>query len=293
LPDDNESKDDLHAIEPAEHGMDQSDRAIVPTLDEDLRLICEAARKGGAIGLPYAHKDVQSWLKSGNSPVTEADMAIDSFLHDQLTAARPDYGWISEESRPKPVTPTRGHHRTFVIDPIDGTRGFMEGSDEWTVCIAILDDGIPVAGVVYNPARDELYHAALGSGARCNDTALAVSRKTSLSGARLAASKKAVRTLGVGSGGVKARYVPSLAYRLAGVASGVYDGTISTGRAHIWDIAAAAVIVTEAGGFVTDTKAAAPVYTEQDCRVPPLVVAGPDLHSLLCAALRTASAEAQ
>ena len=255
---------------------------------DDLELIVETVRKAGAVALNYTPKTARSWLKAGNSPVTEADMATDRFLHDALIAARPGYGWISEESEPGPLTADNRRRRTFVVDPIDGTRGFMEGSDEWTICVAVVENGLPLAGIVYNPVRDEMFRAAVGCGARCNDTVLSVSRKASLTGARLAASKKAVRTLGQASKDIQARYVPSLAYRLAGVASGVYDGTISTGRAHIWDIAAAAVIVAEAGGLVTDTNAASPDFTARDCRVPPLVVAGQDLHPQLCAALRRA-----
>lgn len=250
-------------------------------------------RGAGEIALSYTPKAARSWLKAGNSPVTEADMASDKHLHDTLTVSRPGYGWISEESRSKPAAPGNGQQRTFVVDPIDGTRGFMDGGDEWTICVAILQDGVPVVGVVYNPTRDEMFGAVSGGGARCNDAAISVSRQDSLTGARLAASKKAVRTLGKASSEVEARYVPSLAYRVAGVASGVYDGTISTGRAHIWDIAAPAVIVAEAGGLVTDSHATGPDYTAQDCRVPPLVVAGPELHPLLCAALQSAPGQGQ
>jgi myo-inositol-1(or 4)-monophosphatase len=264
---------------------DHRQSSAAPSLDEELALICDAVRAAGAVAAPMQAKGARSWLKAGDAPVTEADMAVDRLLFDTLTNARPGYGWLSEESHPTHPAKGAAGGRTFVVDPIDGTRGFIEGSDEWTICVALLEHGRPVSGAVFNPQRDEMFTATLGGGARCNEAQLAVSDRETMAGARLAASKKAVRTLGDAQGHVTARYVPSLAYRLAGVASGVYDGTISTGRAHVWDIAAAAIIVTEAGGLVTDTGAFPPVYTEQDRRVPPLVVAGPALHRLLCHAL--------
>jgi myo-inositol-1(or 4)-monophosphatase len=268
-------------------GAEQSDHngAGLAHHGDDLALICEAVRAAGSVAAPMQAKGARNWLKDGNAPVTEADMAVDKLLFERLTQARPAYGWVSEESHPTQPAEGAGVDRSFVVDPIDGTRGFIDGSDEWTICVAMLEAGKPAVGVVFNPQRDEMFTAILGGGAACNGGALKVNQRDVLKGARLAASKKAIRTLGDAKADIIARYVPSLAYRLAGVASGVYDGTISTGRAHIWDIAAAAVIVTEAGGLVTDVKAAPPVYTEQDHRVPPLVVAGPGLHESLCNAL--------
>jgi myo-inositol-1(or 4)-monophosphatase len=254
--------------------------------DPDLDLIEAAARSAGSVAVPFFHKGAESWLKAGDAPVTEADLAVDRHLHDALLGARPAHGWLSEESDADHPPRLKGPGRTFVVDPIDGTRGFMERSDEWTICIAVLEAGVPVAGVVFNPLRDEMFAAGTGTGATLNGRALRVADKDSMDGAMLAAGKRAMRAFGARAAAMQGRYVPSLAYRLAGVVSGVYDGTVSTGRAHIWDIAAAALIVTEAGGLVTDVDAVAPDYTAEDHRVPPLVVAGPKLHPLLCTALR-------
>jgi myo-inositol-1(or 4)-monophosphatase len=212
-------------------------------------------------------------------------MAIDKLLFERLTQARPAYGWVSEESHP--TQPAEGRASIAALWSI---RSMAHAASSMAVmsgrsAYAMLEAGKPAVGVVYNPQRDEMFTAILGGGAACNGAALKVNQRDVLKGARLAASKKAIRHAGRCKGRHHSPLRSLTRLSACRVASGVYDGTISTGRAHIWDIAAAAVIVTEAGGLVTDVKAAPPVYTEQDHRVPPLVVAGPGLHESLCNAL--------
>ena len=136
------------------------------TAAEDRELLRSVAVNAGIIAAGYFRTDLKTWTKENASPVSEADIVLDKFLHSSLLAARPHYGWLSEESVDD--LERLKHDRVFVVDPIDGTRGFIRGEDSWTVSVAVVEHGVPVAGVVYAPARDELYDASIGGGARLN-----------------------------------------------------------------------------------------------------------------------------
>jgi len=136
------------------------------SIEADLELVAAAARQAGEIALRYFRREPRHWTKDGNSPVTEADIASDRFLRQHLLEARPDYGWLSEETVD---TPDRlGRRRVFIVDPIDGTRGFIEGSEDWCVSVAIVEDGVPRVGALAVPARGEWFEAHAGGGARLN-----------------------------------------------------------------------------------------------------------------------------
>ncbi len=133
---------------------------------EDQALLESAVRAGGAIALKYYQTDYKRWSKEGGSPVTEADLAVNKYLCETLTAARPDYGWLSEESADDAARLSKSH--VFVVDPIDGTVAFLKGRPHFTICAAVVVDGRPCCGAIYNPASDELYAARLGEGATRN-----------------------------------------------------------------------------------------------------------------------------
>ena len=135
----------------------------MPDLDDDLALLESRVRAAGKIALTYFCGSYKKWSKEGGSPVTEADLTIDTFLKIELRQARPDYGWLSEESADDPARLERP--RAFVVDPIDGTVAFMKGRPHFTICAAIVERGRPVAGVVFNPAQDECFTAQPGLGA--------------------------------------------------------------------------------------------------------------------------------
>src|SRR5688572_23950780 len=135
-------------------------------VDDDLQLLRSTAVAAGILATAYFRKDVRFWNKSNASPVSEADVVVDRFLETTLRAARPDYGWLSEEGEDDDSRLAAA--RAFVVDPIDGTRGFLRGDDSWTICVAVVEAGQPIAGVVYAPARDEMYEASIGGGARLN-----------------------------------------------------------------------------------------------------------------------------
>lgn len=214
--------------------------------DPDLGLIREAALEAGRIALGYFRKANEVWQKSGNSPVSEADLAVDRFLREELTSARPDYGWLSEETEDSSDRLER--ERIFVVDPIDGTRGFIAGRAEWCVSVAIVEAGRPVSGVLVCPAMDRLYEARSGEGAFLDGKRLSIASGTGLR--TVTASRKLNEIIETShSAGLDViPFVPSLAYRIAMVAHGEVDAAFARPGAHDWDLAAADVILAEAGG---------------------------------------------
>ena len=196
--------------------------------------------------------------KTGNSPVTEVDLAVDRLLQARLSALFPQAGWLSEETAD---TPDRLSRRTvLVVDPIDGTRAFMEGDPRFAISVALVADGRPVAAVLDAPAIDQIFTARLGSGAFLNGRRVeagtgGVSRAAKLAGPRFLIDPVA-RELDM----VAQPKVPSLALRFAQVAAGDFDVAVASTDAHDWDIAAADLILNEAGAHLRTLDDETPVY---------------------------------
>lgn len=253
---------------------------------DDLALLIEAARAAGALLKRHFGTSVRTWSKGAQGPVTEVDLAADALLKSMLRDARPEYGWLSEETAD---TPERlDSERCFVIDPLDGTVAFIKGKPDFCVSAAVVANGAPVAGVVFNPMRDELYAARAGAGAHLNDAAIQASAQAAVSGARLigSASFYADPRWPAPWPELTATSVPALAYRLALVAAGSHDGVVSLGFKHEWDLAAGAVLVGEAGGIVTDPFGQPFRFNQPVPRLPGAVAAGPALHPLLIERVR-------
>ncbi|MEN3399372.1 3'(2'),5'-bisphosphate nucleotidase CysQ [Brucella melitensis] len=226
----------------------------------ELDLLREAAREAGRIAMHYFGRAPEVWLKDGVSPVSEAELAVDRFLKETLLAARPDYGWISEETVDERAAAERS--RAFVVDPIDGTRAYIGGQDQWCVSIAIIENGSPVAGVLECPVREELLEAGKGLGARQNGCR--IHTKVPLAGEEItiAFARNQINALPEQwRGPVRVHpYVPSLAYRIAMVARGDIAGTFIRPNSHDWDLAAADLILSESGGAILTSKALPLVY---------------------------------
>jgi myo-inositol-1(or 4)-monophosphatase len=252
-----------------------------PSLEEDYALLKKAARDAGELGLTYFRKSIVVKKKLDGSEVSEADLAIDVALKLDLHVPRPDYGWLSEETEDDPDRLAR--RRVWMVDPIDGTNAFLRHLPEWTVSAALVEDGVPVLGVVFNPATKEFFHAMRGKGAFLNGKPIAASHKSSLDGALLIASgglfKKKIWKEPWPE--VKTKWVNSVAYRLALVACGQADATISLSAKSEWDLAAAALIVEEADGLISDHRGETHVYNRETPRFPSLVASGKALHPLL------------
>jgi len=201
----------------------------LPAHDEDLKLLETAVREAGHIARKFYGGDYKKWNKEGGSPVTEADLAVNKYLCDVLTSARPGYGWLSEENADDPARLAR--REVFIIDPIDGTVAFLKNRPHFTICAAIVVDGRPCCGVVYNPISEELYSARAGAGAHRNGAPIHVSRRDRLEDCAM---------LGDRNQFLQAPWPPmhvqnrnSVAYRLVLVADGSADAGVSRRRKRV------------------------------------------------------------
>jgi myo-inositol-1(or 4)-monophosphatase len=248
-------------------------------LAADLDLMRQAASEAGRIAMRYFRSDNEVWHKSGNSPVSEADIAVDTFLRESLTAARPDYGWLSEETLDNPDRLERDF--IFVVDPIDGTRGFIAGEAEWCVSVGLVAGTRPVAGVLECPALERSFSAASELPAILNGEELLIEPSARIE--RVTASRKLNSLLARKYPGVMnvREFVPSLAYRLALVATGELDAAFARPGAQDWDLAAAEIILERAGGRLTDLHGAARLYNQERTGAPSLVASGPGRHEAL------------
>ncbi len=246
--------------------------------DADLDLLTRAAREAGNIALSYFRRDPQVFWKEGNSPVSQADLAVDGFLRDFLLSARPRYGWVSEETAGEPA---HGEEtRFFVVDPIDGTRSFLRGEPTWCVSLAVIRDGRPVAGVIDAPVKAEVFAATSDGPATLNrrpleppDGGERERLLVSMPDAVFSRLDEADRA----SFDVH-KNVPSLAYRLAMVAAGRIDGTIVQPRANDWDIAAADLILERCGAALLNAEGGRHLYKPDPKRHGLLVAGAP--HAL-------------
>lgn len=249
---------------------------VDPGLAADLALLAATAREAGALALGFFRRDPTVWHKSGGSPVSEADLAVDRLTRTRLTAARPGYGWLSEETADGPDR--LGKARVFVVDPIDGTRAFLRGEDDWAVSLAVVEAGRPVVAALMQPTNGRLMTAMVGAGAYCEGMRLAVSTQATLADARLGAPHKYLERHEIRSGRfAERRIVPSLALRFARVAEGALDVAYGTGNAHDWDLAAADLLVHEAGGRLSIPSGEPITYNRPGPSHPPLVAATPGL----------------
>lgn len=241
--------------------------------------MCAAVTQAGAVAMAHFGQPVRQWEKADGSLVSAADFAANDVLVTALGGARPSYGIISEESG--------GEHRgasprTFLIDPIDGTRGFLRGERYWSVVAAVIEGGRPVAGAVFEPVRERLFSAYAGGGAVCAGARLTVSRASAAAGAKIAVPASLFRDRGMKDAGIeRAPVLPSLAVRLMRVAAGRYDAVVTKPGAHHWDLAAADIIVQEAGGTLVDLEGRALRYDTAETKHPSIVAAPTALAQVL------------
>ena len=249
----------------------------------DLQLIEAAAREAGALALDYRRQGkVKVWGKPGGSPVTNADIAVDKLLTETLRAARPDYGWLSEETADD--SSRLKARRAFVVDPIDGTLAYMKDRPHWAVSIAVVEDGQPIAGVLHAAAHGETFVAEAGQGARLNGQPIQVSDRARLDGAALLADARYLRRPDWPEPwpeDLRIETRNSVAYRMALVACSGFDAVVALSSKCDWDLAASDLIVREAGGLATDHRGRRFAYNQASVEKPSLVCAGPALHALI------------
>jgi myo-inositol-1(or 4)-monophosphatase len=258
-----------------EHQLDIRDllSRLVAVADEAGRIAMRYYRPGGrtAAGVEW---------KGDGSPVTQADLEVNAMLEREVRALRPEAAWLSEESADDTSRLTA--REVFIVDPIDGTRGFSEGDPNWAVAVALVADGRPVCGVVHAPALAETYAAAAGYGATLNGRPLPLRDESEVTpDLRITCPKVLANALtGAGVDFAFQPKIASLALRVAKVASGVYDAGFTTRDSHDWDLAAADMVLTEAGGILADLSGAPVLYNRPD-----------PVHGVLTAAPRALRAE--
>ncbi len=252
---------------------------------DDHALLCDAVREASAIALDFADRGFDVREKNPGDPVTEADLAVDAALKERLMGQRPHYGWLSEES--EAGSDRLKAPRTWVIDPIDGTKGFVEGNHEWVVSAALVENGRPVAAVIANPRTEQFVEAFKGGGTRLNGRVVRVTAQSALNGAKLGSSRNEQRRQLWQHlfPDAAIEVVDAIAYKIALVAIGALDGTIALRPKSDWDIAAGDLLVTEAGGVMTDADGETMIYNRPEIRKPNLVAAGQDIFPALRAAL--------
>jgi myo-inositol-1(or 4)-monophosphatase len=248
-------------------------------------------REAGEIARAAARGPLKRWTKGDdNSPVSEGDIAVNEFLRARLVALAPGAGWVSEESDEHPDE--RAKPLAWIVDPIDGTRAYISGRADWTISVALTAEGRPQLAALYAPVTDEMFMAVHGQGATLNGVPIAASGGAGLAGARLAGPKRYLDRLTSLSPQILAQpKVFSLALRLTRVAHGNLDAAFASGGSHTWDLAAADLLVHEAGGVMTDFAGRPLSYHRPHAVHDALIAAGPARHGTLMELVRDRMAE--
>lgn len=253
----------------------------------DLALLTEAAREAGRIALRYWRKDPKVWDKGGeHGPVSEADLAVNDMLKARLMDARPDYGWLSEETPDS--TDRLAVDTVFILDPIDGTRAFIAGEETWAHSLAVAHRGKVTAGVVYLPALDCIYTASETSAPMKDGQVIRASGRDRLEGANILTTKAnmAPEKWPGGVPEITRSFRASLAYRMCLAAEGKFDGMLTLRDAWEWDIAAGALIAERAGAVVTDQTGAALRFNSPGAQAKGVLALPAGLHAEALAHLR-------
>jgi myo-inositol-1(or 4)-monophosphatase len=242
-------------------------------------------REAGELARHTARGPFKRWTKGhDNSPVSDGDIAVNNLLHTRLRALAPEAGWLSEETEdPGGTTPL-----TWIVDPIDGTRAYISGRPDWSISVALVEDGRPRLAAVYAPVTDEMFIAVRDKGATLNGAKIEASPGGTLNDAKLAGPKRYLDRLD----GIEPQpKVHSLALRLTRVAEGRLDAALASPGSHHWDLAAADLLIHEAGGVMSDFAGNPLTYHRPDTVHGPLIAAGPARHATLIELVRDRQAE--
>lgn len=263
----------------------------MPASDQSkLREPLEAVmREAGSLARKTAEQPFKHWTKGPDkSPVTEGDIAVNELLHARLRPLAPAADWVSEETEPAEMLATHA----WVVDPIDGTRAYLAGKPDWTISVALVADGRPVLAALYAPVTDEMFLALRGAGATWNGVEMRANSGAALDGARLAGPKRYLDRLSHLSPAMQPQpKVHSLALRMARVAQGALEAAFSSGGSHDWDLAAADLLVHEAGGVMTDFAGSSLSYNRPHGVHGALIAAGSARHGALIELVRDRQAE--
>jgi len=242
--------------------------------------LAASVREAGALALSMFGTPINNWTKFESSPVSDADIAVDRLLHERLVDEDSGIAWLSEESIDDPSRLAARY--VWIVDPIDGTRAYLAGSPDWTVSAALVENGRPIAGCLYAPVTDEFFMATANHGATCNGAPIATTDDVTLEHARIAGPRSLVdRLVARQPSFTVVPRVRSLALRLARLAHGACDVAIAGANSHDWDLAAADLLVHEAGGVLTPVGGGAVIYNRAVPRHGVLIAAGRHRHAML------------
>jgi myo-inositol-1(or 4)-monophosphatase len=249
---------------------------------KSLRNLESIMREAGELARATTRGAFKSWNKErDNSPVSDGDIAVNNYLREQLMKLRPDAGWLSEETEERIYKPI-----TWIVDPIDGTRAYISGRTDWTISVALVENGQPIWAALYAPVTEEMFLAAKDEGAFRNGAAIQTAADEALTGARIAGPKRYLERLAqFEASALPQPKVYSLALRLARVAQGEFDAALASQGSRDWDLAAADLLVHEAGGALTDFAGKRLNYCEPGAHGP-LIAAGVARHQTLLKLVR-------
>ena len=243
--------------------------------------VIQATKEAGAAIIQYYNSSYHVEDKSPDNPVTEADYAANTILQNKLNALLPEAGWLSEESIDQPERLKRNN--VWVVDPLDGTKDFILGIPEFSVSVALVEDGQPILGVIYNPVKDEVFYGLRQGGVFLNGNPIKVSGRQQLKGARLDASRSEFKRgeFSDFEDLFRIQMMGSTAYKLARVAAGRCDASWSRGPKNEWDICAGVLLVTEAGGCCVDLDNRPFTFNAANTLVNGFIADNGRLHNLI------------
>ena len=257
--------------------------AAIATRNEPTRdavLLRNTVREAGALALSLFRTELKNWTKGASSPVSEADIAVNELISGRLRSATPHYGWLSEESVDDEQRLAK--QRVWIVDPIDGTRGYLAGREDWCISVALVEATRPVLAAVFAPASDEFFFAERGRGTLLNGTPVDATSGTAIDISRVAGPKPLIERLVRSSSEISPHpRIASLALRLCRVAHGWLDAAFAGGQSQDWDLAAADLIVQEANGKMTSLSGEAIQYNRREVTHGMLVAAGRDRHAFI------------
>ena len=244
-------------------------------MQKELTTVVEAAREAGKILCGYFKADYEIKDKGYHNPVTTADYASNHYLEEHLREVFPEYGWLSEETADNKERLKR--ERVWVVDPLDGTKEFIEGLPQFVVSIALVENGVPILGVLYNPVTGETFSAVKGQGATLNDEPIKASKLEHLEEAEIFNSRSETRR------GLWEPYQPhfrrlipmgSVAYKLGLTAAGKADVFATLRPKNEWDVCAGHMILREAGADLLVLNGKGLTYNRKRVILKPGLVGG-------------------